>query len=121
MCFKLKRLSVLPLVYNQIIVIFMLSARDIQKESKAFSYLLVNFNFSLDFMSPDFFNNLIECNNNSANMKALHLYWHSTFLNYKFAIILSIIVFFIYYISKIIVLKIAQKENSIFSKWLKIR
>ena len=114
--FKTKRLSFLLLIYNQTILIFLMSANDIHKESKAFANLLVNFNLSLDFMSPNFLNKLINCSNNSVNMRALHFYWNSTLLNYKFGILTAVIILFVFIFANIIFKKIKLKESSIVSK-----
>ena len=56
MIFKLKRLAVLPLINNQIIIILLLSSSNTPMEDMTFANILSNLNFSFDFLTPEFLN-----------------------------------------------------------------
>ena len=89
--FKFKRLSLLPLIYNQTIMILLLSSSSTSIESKSFTGILLNLSFSFDFLTPDILNRKLDWENDSIQMQNMHFYCNSTFLNYKLAIVFAII------------------------------
>ena len=116
--FKYERLWLLPLIYNQTIVILLLSSNDIQAENRSFTGILSNLNLSFDFLTPEFLNRKFDWTNDSIKMQNMHFYCNSTFLNYKWTILLSAVGITIYWLISIVANKInkCQSLNSN-SKW----
>ena len=108
MCFisKLKRLSLLSVKYVQVILIFLLSTNNIEPETYDLTILHVIFNFSFDFLSPKALNSWLSCHNESKKMQNLHFYWSSTLTNYKWAILVLLLIVFVYYFIKILISKV---------------
>ena len=88
---KLKRMSILPLKYIQIILIFLLSTEKVDREVIDLTSLLSIFSFNFEFLSLNSLNKLLLCHNDSKKMQNLHFNWASTLINYKWAIAILII------------------------------
>ena len=116
--FKLKRLWLLPLIYNQTIMILILSSNNILAEDRSYTDILTNLNLSFDFLTPKFLNKKFEWTNDSKKMQNMHFYCNSTFLNYKWAIIFAAIGTVSYLLIWIIANKMNKCQNSDSnSKW----
>ena len=109
--FKLRRISFLPLIYNQTIIMLLLSTKNISIEVKKFTNLLANLNLSLDFLTPDIINTNLGWMNDSTKMQNLHFYCNSIFLNYKFTIVFAVIGFFITWMLSLKLWRINQNQN----------
>ena len=110
--FKFKRVSFLPLIYNQTIVTLLLSSSNPSAESKSFTGILLNLSFSFDFLTPDILNKKLGWANGSTQMQNMHFYCNSTFLNYKCAIVFAIFGTIIYQLLRVVVKKLNKEQDS---------
>ena len=119
--FKFKRLSLLPLIYNQTIMILLLSSSNTSAENKSFASIILNLNLSFDFLTPDILNRKLDWANGSTQMQDMHFYCNSTFLNFKWTIMFSVFGAIIYWLLWVIVEKL-NKDQDLKSrlKWLSV-
>ena len=118
--FKFGRLWLLPLIYNQTIVILLLSSDNILAENKSFTNILSNLNLSFDFLTPKLLNKKFGWTNDSIKMQNMHFYCNSTFLNYKWAILIAAVGTVIYWLISIVANKLNKCQGfGSNSKWFR--
>ena len=104
--FKLKRLSLLPVKYTQIAMIFLLSTKNASQSAIDLTSIMVMFKFSFEFLSPNSLNEFLSWHNDDPKMQNLHFYWTSTLANYKCAVFMLFIGVFIYFVLKVTLKKV---------------
>ena len=114
--FKLKRLSLLPVKYIQITIIFLLSTKNVGQQAIDLTAIMVTFKFSFEFLSPNSLNELLSWHNDDSKMQNLHFYWTSTLANYKCAIVILLIGVFVYFGLKVALKKVGWVRQII--SWL---
>ena len=114
--FKLKRLSLLPVKYTQIMMIFLLSTKNASQPAIDLTAIMLAFKFSFEFLSPNFLNELLCWHNDDQKMQNLHFYWTSTIANYKCAVVMLFIGVFVYFGLKVALNKINWVQRT--ASWL---
>ena len=114
--FKLKRLSLLPIKYAQITIIYLLSTTNVIQPAIDLTAIMVAFKFSFEFLSPNFLNELLSWHNDDPKMQNLHFYWTSTLANYKCAIVMLLIGVFVYFALKVTLKKVGWVRRT--ANWL---
>ena len=114
--FKLKRLSLLPVKYTQIAMIFLLSTKNVSQPAIDLTAIMVVFKFSFEFLSPRFLNDFLSWHNDDPKMQNLHFYWTSTLANYKCVVVMLLIGVFIYFGLKVTLKKIGWVRQT--ASWL---
>ena len=114
--FKLKRLSLFPIKYTQIMMIFLLSTKNASQPAIDLTAIMVAFKFTFEFLSPNFLNDLLSWHNDDPKMQNLHFYWTSTLANYKCAIVMLLIGVFVCFGLKVVLKRVGWVRKT--ASWL---